>query len=345
MTPSYKSVHNKFKLNGFHLNKEDLCRVAYSFIKEGEEYEKPVGDFILDWFDERDFVQMQTSGTTGIPKIVKIKKEAFVLSAIATGDFFDLKPGDKVLHCLPVKYVAGKMMFIRGFILGLDVKFVEPSSNPMELIYENEQFQFAAMVPLQAKCSLDKLHQIKKLIIGGAKINKALSNKLKKINSSIYETFGMTETISHIAAKLVQNEAFEVLPNIMISKNEENCLVVNAPHITNELIVTNDIIDLVSDNKFIWKGRKDNIINSGGVKIVPEVVEAKLSGKVKGKFIITSKPDEILGEKVILLIQGNSYVIDESIFEDLDKFEKPKAIEFIDKFEETATGKIIRKKY
>lgn len=345
MTPSYKSVHNKFKLNGFHLNKEDLCRVAYSFIKEGEEYEKPVGDFILDWFDERDFVQMQTSGTTGIPKIVKIKKEAFVLSAIATGDFFDLKPGDKVLHCLPVKYVAGKMMFIRGFILGLDVKFVEPSSNPMELIDENEQFQFAAMVPLQAKCSLDKLHQIKKLIIGGAKINKALSNKLKKINSSIYETFGMTETISHIAAKLVQNEAFEVLPNIMISKNEENCLVVNAPHITNELIVTNDIIDLVSDNKFIWKGRKDNIINSGGVKIVPEVVEAKLSGKVKGKFIITSKPDEILGEKVILLIQGNSYVIDESIFEDLDKFEKPKAIEFIDKFEETATGKIIRKKY
>jgi o-succinylbenzoate---CoA ligase len=345
MTPSYKSVHNKFKLNGFHLNKEDLCRVAYSFIKEGEEYEKPVGDFILDWFDERDFVQMQTSGTTGIPKIVKIKKEAFVLSAIATGDFFDLKPGDKVLHCLPVKYVAGKMMFIRGFILGLDVKFVEPSSNPMELIYENEQFQFAAMVPLQAKCSLDKLHQIKKLIIGGAKINKALSNKLKKINSSIYETFGMTETISHIAAKLVQNEAFEVLPNIMISKNEENCLVVNAPHITNDLIVTNDIIDLVSDNKFIWKGRKDNIINSGGVKIVPEVVEAKLSGKVKGKFIITSKPDEILGEKVILLIQGNSYVIDESIFEDLDKFEKPKAIEFIDKFEETATGKIIRKKY
>lgn len=345
MTPSYKSVHNKFKLNGFHLSKEDLCRVAYSFIKEGEEFEKPVGEFLLDWFDERDFVEMQTSGTTGLPKIIRVHKEAFVKSALATGDFFDLRPGDKVLHCLPVKYVAGKMMFIRGFILGLELKFVEPSSNPMELIDENEQFQFAAMVPLQAKNSLNKLHQIKKVIIGGAKVNKPLVNKLRKIKSSIYETYGMTETITHIAAKLIQNEAFEVLPSIMISQNDDNCLVIKAPHITDELIVTNDIVEMISENQFIWKGRKDNIINSGGVKIVPEVVEEKLSGKIDRRYIISSKEDEILGEKVILLVEGTPFTIDESIFNELDKFEKPKAIEFIDKFEETATGKIIRKKY
>jgi O-succinylbenzoic acid--CoA ligase len=345
MTPSYKNVHNKFKLNGFHLNKEDLCRVAYSFIKEGEEFEKPVGDFILDWFDEKTYIQMQTSGTTGIPKILKIDKEAFVKSAMATGDFFDLKPGDKVLHCLPVKYVAGKMMFIRGFILGLEVKFVEPSVDPMQLIGKKEHFDFAAMVPLQAKNSLDKLHQIKKVIIGGAKVNKVLANQLMKIKSSIFETYGMTETITHIAAKLIQNDAFEVLPSIMISQNDDNCLVVKATHITDELIVTNDIVELVSENKFIWKGRKDNIINSGGVKIVPEVVEEKLSGKINRRYIITSKEDENLGDKVILLVEGTPITIEDSVFNELEKFEKPKAIEFVEKFEETATGKIIRKKY
>ncbi|MFY7810159.1 MAG: AMP-binding protein [Flavobacterium sp.] len=344
MTPSYQSVHNKFKLNGFHLSKEDLCRVAYSFIKEGEEYEKPVGDFLLDWFDERTFVEMQTSGTTGLPKIIKVNKEAFVKSALLTGVYFDLKPGDKILQFLPVKYVAGKMLFIRSFLLGLDVKFVEPSAYPMQLIDENEQFEFAAMVPLQAKNSLDKLHQIKKVIIGGAKVNKPLANQLKKINSSIYETYGMTETISHIAAKLIKNKTFEVLPSIMISQNEDKCLVVNAPHITNELIVTNDIVELVSENQFIWKGRKDNIINSGGVKIFPEIVEEKLSGKIDRRYIISSKEDDTLGEKVILIVEGTPFTIDDSIFNELDKFEKPKAIEFIDQFQETATGKIIRRK-
>ena len=159
-TPTYRKVHNKFKLNGAQLNAEDLCRVAYCFIKEGEKFEKPVGNFILDWFDENDYIDMNTSGSTGVPKQIRVKKQAMVNSAIATGNYFELSPGDRVLNCLPVKYVAGKMMFVRSFILGLDMEFVAPSANPMD---KNEyQFDFSAMVPLQAQNSLKHLKDIKK---------------------------------------------------------------------------------------------------------------------------------------------------------------------------------------
>ena len=131
-TVHHKNVHNKFKLNGFHLDREDLCRVAYSFIKEGEAFEKPVGEFLIDWFDDKPYLEMTTSGTTGEPKVIKISKQSMVNSALATGDFFEIKPGDRALACLPVKYVAGKMMFIRAFILGLDMDFVAPSSHPLK---------------------------------------------------------------------------------------------------------------------------------------------------------------------------------------------------------------------
>ena len=144
--PTYNNVHNRFKLNGFSLDKDDLCRIAYSFIKEGEAFEKPVGIFILDWFDQNEYIEMTTSGTTGIPKKIKIEKQAMVNSALATGDFFGLEPGNKALHCLPAQYVAGKMMLVRGFILGLEVEFVAPSSNPLKR--DEEIYDFAAMVPL-----------------------------------------------------------------------------------------------------------------------------------------------------------------------------------------------------
>src|SRR5690606_28561220 len=119
-----------------------MCRLAYSFIKEGEEFEKSVGDFLLDWFDHRDHLELTTSGTTGAPKTIRINKQAMVNSAVATGKFFDLVPGDHVLHCLPTKYIAGKMMFVRGFILGLDMDFVAPTSNPLEKSDENDKYDF-----------------------------------------------------------------------------------------------------------------------------------------------------------------------------------------------------------
>jgi O-succinylbenzoic acid--CoA ligase len=337
---SYKNVHNFFKLNGYHLTKEDLCRVAYSFIKEGEDYEQSVGEFLLDWFDDKSYIDMYTSGTTGTPKKIKIEKEAMVQSALATGDFFGLKPGNRVLHCLPTNFVAGKMMFVRSFILGLDMDFAAPSSNPLE--HNDEQYDFTAMVPLQAKNSIKKLANIKKIIIGGAKINKALEIEFEKLPVQIYETYGMTETITHIAAKKIGEEAFTTLPNVTVSVNKNQCLTVHAKNISKEKIVTNDIVNLISDTQFVWLGRFDNVINSGGIKLMPEQIEDKLSAILSRRYFVNGEPDDTLGEKVVLYIEGEVMELDESVFNVLDKYEKPKEIIFIPKFKETATGKIMR---
>lgn len=335
----YKKVHHKFKLNGYHFSKEDLERVAYSFVKEGEYYEKPVGDFLIDWFDEKDFINMYSSGTTGEPKLITVKKQAMVNSALATGDFFGLEPGMKVLHCLPARYVAGKMMFIRGFILGLELDFVEPRLAP--LTDNDEYYDFAAMVPLQVKNSIEQLDQIKKIIIGGTLIPKPLEKQILAKKTECWETFGMTETITHIAAKRVGEKYFSVLPNIMLSKTDDDCLIIKAEGISDELIVTNDIVELYNENQFAWLGRKDNIVNSGGIKLIPERIEEKLS-IIPRRFFVTGLIDEDLGQKLVLVIEGEPFDIDPKTFDHLEKYEKPKDIIFIPKFKETASRKIMR---
>ncbi|WP_426091446.1 AMP-binding protein [Flavobacterium sp. DSR3-2] len=340
-TITYQNVHNLFKLNGFHLDRNDLCRVAYSFIKEGNEHEKSVGDFILDWFDNKSYVEFNTSGTTGAPKLIRIEKQAMVDSAIATGDFFDLHPGDKALHCLPTKFIAGKMMFVRSFILGLDVDFVAPSSHPLML--NDTKYDFAAMVPLQAQNSLPQLNNVKKIIIGGAKMNTALEKGLSKLKTTVYETYGMTETITHIAAKKIGEQAFSVLPNIKIAIDDRNCLVIDAPKISEKSIVTNDLVEIVGENQFVFLGRIDNVINSGGVKLIPEKIEQKLSHKINSRFFVTGIQDADLGEKLVLVIEGENQTLEDTIFDDLDKYEKPKEVFYVAKFTETENGKVKRK--
>jgi O-succinylbenzoic acid--CoA ligase len=338
---TYKNVHNQFKLNGFQLDKEDLCRVAYSFIKEGEDFEKPVGDFLLDWFDSKTYIEMQTSGSTGTPKIIKVDKQAMVNSALATGDFFGLNAGNKALQCLPVKYVAGKMMLIRSIILGLDLDYVAPSSHPMEGL--EEKYDFVAMVPMQAQNSLKELKNVKKLIVGGARISASLEKELMKLPTQVYETYGMTETITHIAAKRVGEKIFTVLPNVTISYDDRNCLVIHAPNIiAEETVITNDLVELVNENQFKFLGRIDNVINSGGIKIIPEQVEQKLDGRIDRRFFIASKEDKELGEKVVLVVEGAAIEIDPATFDVLDKYEHPREIIFIPKFKETENGKFLR---
>ena len=340
-TITYNNVHNLFKLNGYHLKRNDLCRVAYSFIKEGDIYEKAMGDFILDWFDSKSYVELNTSGTTGTPKLVRIEKQAMVNSAIATGNFFGLQPGNKALHCLPCKYVAGKMMLVRGLILGLDMDVVEPSSHP--LVKNVTKYDFVAMLPMQVQNSIDKLQNVKKLIIGGSKINSDLVNVLSKLKTEVFETYGMTETLTHIAAKNINDEAFSLLPNINIAQDERNCLVIDAPGIASGLVVTNDLIKLVGDRQFVLIGRIDNVINSGGIKLIPEQIEDKLTPKINARFFVAGMPDEVLGEKLVLVIEGEEQNLDTSIFDELDKYEKPKEVFYVSKFAETDNGKVKRK--
>lgn len=340
-TITYNNVHNLFKLNGFHFKRNDLCSLAYSLIKEGEPYEKAMGDFLLDWFDAKSYLELSTSGTTGTPKTIRIEKEAMINSALASGDFFDLKPGDKALHCLPTDFIAGKMMLIRGFILGLDIDFVAPSSRP--LLNKDRNYDFAAMVPLQAQNSMAELYKIKKMIVGGAKMNHELESQLTHLKTEVFETYGMTETITHIAAKRVGEEAFSLLPNIKISVDDRNCLVINAPNISSELIVTNDLVSLIDENHFVYVGRIDNLINSGGIKLIPEKIEDKLSKKIQARFFVAGMKDENLGEKLVLIIEGEEQNLDDTIFKKLDKYERPKEIFYVAKFAETENGKIKRK--
>ncbi|MQP25891.1 AMP-binding protein [Flavobacterium sp. LMO8] len=341
MIPNYKNIHNRFKINGVHLDKEALFQLAYIFIKEGEVYEKELGEFLLDWLDDKETIQLTTSGTTGAPKIITINKEAMVNSAIATGNFFDLHPKDKALLCLSARYIAGKMMIVRAMLLGLELDIMAPSSHLDDLLVD-KCYDFVAIVPFQAENSIEKLNQIKKIIIGGAKVSDELALKLKDVKSEIYETYGMTETITHIAAKKIGEEYFNVLEHVSIATDDRNCLVIDAPSITNEKIVTNDIVEIHSEKQFEWLGRYDNVINSGGVKLFPEQIEAKLATQIANRFFITGLPDVILGTKVVLVIEGKMEKLDTSIFNALEKFEKPKDIVFVTEFVETETKKINR---
>lgn len=338
---THKNVHNYFKLNGYHLSGKDLCQVGYSYIKEGDVYERAIGEFLLDWFDDKEYIEMTTSGTTGLPKVVRLEKQAMIQSALATGDFFGLEPGNRALLCLPTQFIAGKMMFVRSLILGLDIDVVSPSTAP--LLYNKTQYDFVAMVPVQVQNSIEKLINIKKLIIGGAKIDSALEEKLLPLKTEIYETYGMTETITHIAAKRVGEKAFSILPNVKISKDDRDCLVINLASVSDEPIVTNDLVELINDNQFIFLGRIDNVINSGGVKLIPEQIEAKLIDKISNRFFVTGVPDTVLGEKLILVIEGEKREFAPDFFDVLGKYEKPKEIVFVPKFKENENGKLLRK--
>jgi O-succinylbenzoic acid--CoA ligase len=186
------------------------------------------------------------------------------------------------------------------------------------------------------------LHQFKKVIIGGAKVSDELANKLQLIPSDIYETYGMTETITHIAAKKIGEDYFNVLSHVTVSIDARNCLVIDAPSISAEKIVTNDIVDIQNSKQFKWLGRYDNVINSGGIKLFPEQIEAKLTSKLTNRFFISGQPDAVLGTKVVLIIEGEEYKIDADFFNSLSKFEKPKEIFFVSQFSETATNKVNR---
>lgn len=247
------------------------------------------------------------------------------------------------------------MLLVRAMILGLSIDLIAPTSNPLKKQYKH--YDFCAMVPIQVENSLKQLHQIKTLIVGGAPASSTLIESLQKVPTKIFATYGMTETITHIAAKPLNNLAkastahYQTLPNIHISTDDRNCLMIDAPRITNEKIVTNDVVQLVSETEFDWLGRYDNVINSGGVKLHPEQIEEKLSAFISGRYFVAAIDDAQLGEKLILLIEDVAQSMNVSDMlktikqsNKFSKFEIPKAIFTLQNFTETDTGKVQRGK-
>ena len=376
-------VHPRFKFNRHSYSKRELGQLAYILIKEGKDFEKSIGNFLTDWLDGNTTIMVQTSGSTGKPKSIFLKKEQMVNSAMATGEFFDLKPGDKALLCLSADYIAGKMMLVRALVLGLELDCVAPSSRPMSGI--SKIYDFVAMVPLQLENSLEALSKIKTLIIGGAPMSYSLKVQVQaqvqaqdrvqtqKGIASVYETYGMTETITHVAVKKVNSglplrsatkflqateaesfnyaqdklrRSFVALPHVRFSTDDRGCLIIDAPRVSDKPVVTNDLVRLISDTEFEWSGRYDNIVNSGGIKLIPEQIEAKLMPIIGNRFFMTGIPDERLGQKLVLLVEGE--VDTENLFskikplKTLQKFEVPKEIFQVPKFVETGNGKVSR---
>ena len=350
MTPHYSKIHNRFKLNGLHYNREALKEVAYSLIKEGESHEKSIGDFLIDWLNDKDFVFVKTSGSTGAPKIIRLQKQTMVNSAIATGDFFKLEPGHKALHCLPSEYIAGKMMLVRALILGLEIDYVQPTTMPV--FDTTTPYDFCAMIPLQVHHCIDRVNTMRTIIIGGARVPKDLIEDMQSKTTRFFETYGMTETATHVALKRLNGEVgddlFTALPGVTFEKDQRDCLVISAPSLVEEVLITNDVVDLMSDKEFVWLGRYDNVINSGGLKLFPERIEGKLQNCIQERYIIASEPDETLGEQLILIVEKPNDSIEAiqsklASVKALNKHEIPKKIYAVDAFSETDNGKIQRK--
>ena len=333
-------IHPDFKLNGKSFTYIELLAEALYLKENGLFFEKAIGEFLLDWLNSESFVLVQSSGSTGIPKQIILQKSAMIASAKATGLFFNLQPKATALLCLSANYIAGKMMLVRAITLGLHLDTIDPTSEPLS----TKNYNFIAMVPLQVQKSLSKLHLVDKILIGGTKVSYSLSESILKSNCNAFESYGMTETISHIAIKKIGAKAFTVLPNVVISVDNRSCLVIDAAALSTEKIITNDIVEIVNATQFILKGRIDNVINSGGIKIFPEEVEEMLGKHIYVPFFIASKPDEILGEKVILALEAKPFSIENRIFSELSKYQIPKEIHFLDEFVRTETQKINRKK-
>ncbi|MDT8414821.1 MAG: AMP-binding protein [Flavobacteriaceae bacterium] len=336
-----ENIHNRFQLNGFHFDRDGLQQVAYSFVKEGDHYEQEAGRFLMDWLDDKPYIEVMTSGSTGKPKPIQIPKQQMVDSALATGDFFGVTVGHSGLMCLPASYIAGKMMFVRAFILGLNVELVTPSSHPLDP-NSDTTYDFGAMVPLQALNSFDQLHRIGTLLVGGGRLSDAAREKLKTAPCEIYETFGMTETVTHFAARNIKTEPFfKTMEGVKVQADAEGKLIVKMPWME-EAVHTTDVVRIISDSSFDWLGRADYVINSGGVKLHPEQIEPKLESHITERFFVTGIPCDVLGEKTVLVIEGTERNLPEEVFADLTDFEKPKHIYFVPEFQTSSSGKVRR---
>jgi O-succinylbenzoic acid--CoA ligase len=315
-------------------------------------------EFVVDWSNRKEWVEARTSGSTGRPKNIKIKKEQILTSAERTLNSLNLKAGDSALLCLPNRFIGGKMMIARTIIGDLDLYITDNTAKPE--LPSGINMSFAAVVPYQmSSISKDveataRWQKVEKIIIGGGHVDNTLEAKLREWPNEIYESFGMTETISHVALRRIsgtkEREPFKILETIDVELDERGCLVIYSEALPTNPTVTNDIVTMVDERSFHWMGRADNLINSGGVKIIPEVLEKIIKPMFNTRFFIAGLKDEDLGERVALvlesqpLMEGDEAEIMNDMRNHLSKYEVPKEVCYVDEFVETENGKINRKK-
>ena len=317
------------------------------------EWKREIFNF-LEWYYSLDGSLIQkTSGSTGIPKEIKLSREVLSASAEATIAYFKLAKRSSALLCIPSRFIGGKMMLVRAIIGEWKLTCVEPKANLSSVLSGVASFDFTAMIPLQVQKLLNndvsQLNKIKNLIIGGAAVSDALENKLCNVKIHAYSTYGMTETASHVALKKLDGKSnFQALNGISFSVNTEGRLSIEGSRIPNSTLLTNDITKLISKTSFHWLGRIDNVINSGGVKIVAEELERTIATMLNETFYITKETQSELGETPLLVIECDAWesektkVFLEKLKLRLPAYWSPRKIRFVKYIDRTASGKIKR---
>jgi O-succinylbenzoic acid--CoA ligase len=325
-------------------------------------YEAKVLDFIRQWLNGTQEFTLTTSGSTGTPSAITLRRRQLEASARRTADFFDLGPGDRALVCLNCEYIGGMMMLVRSLERNMHLTIVEPHADPFAYVGKDVEFDFSAFVPLQLKTVLaaghaDRLNHMKSILVGGAPADASLTQELQPLTTAVWLTYGMTETCSHVALRRLNGPqattTFRVLTGIAAGQDERGCLTLRGDVTDDQLIVTNDVVNLLDAHTFEWLGRADFIINSGGVKVPAEKVELVLDvalaeiGESRRCFV-AGQPDERLGQAVTAFIEGEALSseqesqLKELLAERLGRYEQPKQLRYIAEFQTTATGKLNR---
>jgi len=325
-------------------------------------YEADALTFCRAWQSGQTEFVLHTSGSTGQPKPITLTRAQMRASARLTGQTLGLQPGDSALVCLNVRYIAGVMMLVRGLELGLRMSIIEPSGNPLADFPAETRFAFTALVPLQLQSMLEHatdklpiLNGMKAILVGGAATSPALERSIQAITAPVYATYGMTETVSHIALRRLNGsgatEVFTALEGVRLGTDERGCLHITSAATNGEPVQTNDVVELLDATRFRLLGRVDSIINSGGVKVQPEAVERIVqdvlaaSGPVPRLFV-AGLPDERLGQRVVVFVEQQR--LDDELWaaaqarvrERLGPYHVPKDAITVGQFAETPTGKV-----
>ncbi|MEZ4756990.1 MAG: AMP-binding protein [Flavobacteriales bacterium] len=326
---------------------------------DGEEaWREPLERTVAELLRGRGGLSAWTSGTTGPPKRISIPRRDLVKSAELTATTFGLHAGDKALLCLPCDFVAGKMMVVRAFVLGLDLHIIDPRGSILQKLTPGDRFRFTAMVPLQLHRSLQEDRQrveehFHTILLGGGPVSDALVEDLQDLRVNVFQSYGSTEMVSHIALRALngpeRSEPFRALGDVHFARDPRGCLVVHTPHLSVKQHLTNDLVRLVDDTRFIWQGRHDNVILSGGKKIFPEQLEARTAGILPYPHYFTAAPDPVLGQAVMLVLETERPQEEvlpevlELLIRTLHPHELPRRVQALRRIQRTSGGKMIRR--
>ena len=323
---------------------EDFCRLHGT-----DSFHARLAEFLQEWFDLSDTVCVHTSGSTGTPKELRVEKRRMMASAMMTVDFLGLQKGDTALLCMPLQYIAGKMVVVRSLVAGLNLLPVTPSGHPLKDLPEAPVF--AAMIPMQVFNALQVpaeqalLKDVRQLIIGGGSIDASLGEALKTFPHAVWSTYGMTETLSHIAMRRLNgpeaSEWYTPFSGVNTSLGPDGNLVIHAPAVNPDELPTNDLAKFDAQGRFRILGRRDNIVNTGGVKVQIEQVEDALRPRLPFPFAITSVPDAKFGERIVLLVENartDDPLLSQAIAA-LPPYWRPKQVFCVPQLPQTGTGK------